>query len=186
MEISSQRIRIRINDVWRCISLCTHNDMIDPSPRCSMLACIRCSRFCGICVVRTPSRSVPLCHTNIECEGEGASFTGGVACQYARINFANFFPSTVPFNMVMHCSVACMRDRYVCPYNTGPGSREPSPYTWSCSAMWFEPAIGMCAHATQDHGKLIPSLAGNVPEPSRAIPQDVPTSFSSRCIIIMT
>ena len=73
METSSQRIRIRVNDIWRCTSLCTHNDMTTPLPRCSMLACARYSWFCVIYVVRSPSRSAPPCASTLNVRGMGGS-----------------------------------------------------------------------------------------------------------------
>ena len=120
MERSSQTDEMRIDDIWIFISPCTHNDMTTPLPRCSMLVCMCSRRLCGIYVVRIPSRSVSSFYANIECSGERGFFTGIVACRTAWMPFANFFPSTVPLDMVMHCTVSWTRDRYVCPYKTRP------------------------------------------------------------------
>ena len=120
MERSSQRNEKRMNDIWMLMSLCTHNDMTIPLPRCPMLACMCSRRLCGIYVVRIPSRSVSSFYANIECEGDRGVLTGVVACRTVWMPFANFFPSTIPLNMVMHCTVVWERDRYVCPYNTRP------------------------------------------------------------------
>ena len=109
---------MRISDIWIYISFCAHNDMTTPLPRCSMLACMCSRRLCGIYVVRIPSRSVLSYYINIECVGERGFFIGVVTCRTAWMPFANFFPSTVPLHMVMHCTVLWTRDRYVCPYNT--------------------------------------------------------------------
>ena len=70
MERSSQKHEMIINEIWICISLCTHNDMTTPLHRCSMFACMCSRRLCGIYVVRVPSRAVPSYDANIECEGE--------------------------------------------------------------------------------------------------------------------
>ena len=67
--------------------------------------------------------------------GEGVLHRN-VARRIAWMPFANFFPSTVPLNMVMHCTVVWTRGRYVCPYNTRPrvsGCALSSSSTFSCS-----------------------------------------------------
>ena len=144
MERSSQTNEMRIDDIWIFISLCTHNDMTTPLPRCSMLVCMCSRRLCGIYVVRIPSRSVSSLYANIECEGERGFFTGIAACRPAWMPFANCFPSTVPLNMVMHCTVVWMRDRDGCPYNTRPRVSR----TYTLGKTFVEVPLNRVMHCT--------------------------------------
>ena len=83
----------------------------------------------GVYVQQVALRNLRCSHTLAICAGvlfqhwmwggEGVC-VAIVTCHFAWKPVADCFPSTVPLHMVMHCTVAWARDRYVCPYNMRP------------------------------------------------------------------
>ena len=113
MERSSQTYEMRRNDIWIFISLCMHNDMSTPLPRCSMLACMCSRRLCGIYVVRIPSRSVPSYYANIECEGGEGGHHRNRCMSDCVSAFCELFSINSPLELghALHCG---MNARQIC------------------------------------------------------------------------